>query len=71
MITMSRFDETYDCIFCLFCNNEVTERQKMGKTAHQVMSKFRELDKSILEVCKKHEDELSTVVKGRMSFVND
>ena len=43
----------------------------MGKTAHQVMSKFRELDKSILEVCKKHEDELSTVVKGRMSFVND
>ena len=32
------------------------------------MSRFREFNNSIVEVCEK-DDELSTVVKGRMSFV--
>ena len=56
---------------CLFCSNVVTTRQKERRTAYQVMSKFREFDKSVLQICEKRADDLAQVVKGRLAFVND
>ena len=54
---------------CLFCINVVTTRQKERRTAYQVMSKFREFDKSVLQICEKRADDLAQVVKGRLAFV--
>ena len=58
-------------INCLFCGNSVTNRQKRDRDAYQVMSKHREFDKSVLEICKIRTDQLSQIVKGRVSFVSD
>lgn len=56
---------------CLFCGNQVTDREKRGKKAYQVMCKYKEFVQSILQACEKRKDSWAVTVSGRISFVND
>ena len=55
----------------LYCCQAITERQFRDRKAFQVMSKNREFDKKVLEVCDKRNDALAISVKGRTRFTTD
>ena len=55
----------------MYCCQAITEREFRDCKAFQVMSKNREFDKKILEVCDKRNDALAISVKGRIIFTTD
>ena len=53
LLTSSLFEfKTY----CLYCCQAIAEREFRDRKASQVMSKNREFDKKVLEVCDKRND---------------
>ena len=56
---------------CLFCKQNVTEKEKPYNEAYQVMCKNRKFDQSILKACKQRNDQWALEVKGCIAFVND
>ena len=67
-----RSSDLFDFISqCLFCANTVTPRERRDKKAYQVMSKNREFDKTILQICEKRNDSWASSVKGRIAYTND
>ena len=56
---------------CLQSCQANTEREFREHKVIQVMSKNREFDKKVLEVCAKRNDALANWVKGRIRFTTD
>ena len=56
---------------CLYCCQAITEREFRDRQAFQVMSKNREFDNKVLEVCDKRNDALAISVKERIRFTTD
>ena len=56
---------------CLYCCQVITETKFRNHKASQVMSKNREFEKKVLEVCDKRNDAVAISVKGRIRFATD
>ena len=55
----------------MYCCKAITEREFRHCKAFQVMSKNREFDKKVVEVCDKRNDALGISVTGRIRFTTD
>ena len=66
--TSLSFEFKTSCLYC--CQAIVMENLETAKL-FQVMSKNREFDKKVLEVCDERNDALAISVKGRIRFSTD
>ena len=67
-----RSSDSFDYISqCLYWTNTVTQREGRDKKAYQVVSKRREFDKTVLQICETRNDSLALSVKGRIAKTND
>ena len=58
-------------ICCLYCCQAITEREFRDHKAFQLMSKNREFNRNVVEVCDKRNGTLAISVKGRIRFTTD
>ena len=66
LLTSSSFEfKTY----CLYCCQAIAEREFRDRKASQVMSKNREFDKKVLEVCDKRNDAVKSDSTSKFSVM--